>query len=317
MPRPGGATGPRPGSGGPRPGAGGGAAADFLRGEGARPGQLPGGVGDRRPGAGVRPGEAGLADGRGAAARDALQAGQRPADRRPASHRPERIENRDQWRDNRGERRGEVWDQVQDNYPRLDFWTDHPNWAAWRINRPYRWATWGALTGWVGYGAVAAVPYSYGDNIYYEGDSVYSEGQPVATVDQYAAQAEQIADSAPATAPADAEWLPLGVFAMTEDGQANGAAPTLFLQLAISKEGVLSGLYNNQVTGDSQEIEGMADKQSQRAAWTIKGKQRPLMETGLSNLTEDTAPALLHFADGQTQQWLLVRLPDPDQKQQR
>ena len=34
------------------------------------------------------------------------------------------------------------------------------------------------------------------------------------------------------------------------------------------------------------------------------------METGLSNLTQDTAPALIHFADGQTQQWLMVRMPE-------
>jgi len=35
------------------------------------------------------------------------------------------------------------------------------------------------------------------------------------------------------------------------------------------------------------------------------------METGIYNLTKDDAPALLHFEDGQTQQWLLVRLDDP------
>jgi hypothetical protein len=35
------------------------------------------------------------------------------------------------------------------------------------------------------------------------------------------------------------------------------------------------------------------------------------METGIQNLTNDEAPALLHFADGQTQQWLLVRLEEP------
>ena len=52
----------------------------------------------------------------------------------------------------------------------------------------------------------------------------------------------------------------------------------------------------------------MVDKQSQRAAWLISGKTRPIMETGIFNLTKDTAPALVHFADGQTQQWLLVRL---------
>jgi hypothetical protein len=42
-----------------------------------------------------------------------------------------------------------------------------------------------------------------------------------------------------------------------------------------------------------------------------KGKETPIMETGLSNLTQDTTPALLHFADGSTQQWLMVRLEQP------
>ena len=61
-----------------------------------------------------------------------------------------------------------------------------------------------------------------------------------------------------------------------------------------------------------QPIEGMIDKKSQRTAWSIEGKQWPIMETGISNLTEDTAPTLIHFEDGQTQQWLLVRLEEPE-----
>ena len=105
--------------------------------------------------------------------------------------------------------------------------------------------------------------------------------------------------------------MPLGVFALTPDGQASGPDPTLFLQLAISKEGIISGTLNNTATEKTQTIEGMADKTSQRCAWTVAGKTRPIMETGISNLTEDTAPALVHFADGQTQQWLMVRLEEP------
>jgi len=42
-----------------------------------------------------------------------------------------------------------------------------------------------------------------------------------------------------------------------------------------------------------------------------RSKEWPIMETGIPNLTKDDAPALIHFADGQTQQWLLVRLEDP------
>jgi hypothetical protein len=56
----------------------------------------------------------------------------------------------------------------------------------------------------------------------------------------------------------------------------------------------------------------MVDKESQRAAWGVQGKERPIIETGISNLTQDSAPALIHFADGQTQQWLLVRLDEPN-----
>lgn len=59
----------------------------------------------------------------------------------------------------------------------------------------------------------------------------------------------------------------------------------------------------------------MADKASQRATWTVTGKARPITETGIVNLIQDSAPALVHFADGQTQQWLMVRLDDPAAKQ--
>ena len=223
-----------------------------------------------------------------------------------------RIENRQQWQGDRMQRRDEVRGQVQDNHPRLDFWSDYPGWAAWRINRPYRWATWGALTGWVGSGWSEAVPYSYGENVYYEDNSVYYGDQAVATGEEYAEQAEAIVASAPEVTPEEGEWMPLGVFALTQDGQASGPDPSLFLQLAISKEGVIAGTLHNTATDSTQTIEGLADKESQRCAWAVKGKTWPIMETGIVNLTEDTAPALVHFTDSQTQQWLMVRLEEPE-----
>lgn len=103
------------------------------------------------------------------------------------------------------------------------------------------------------------------------------------------------------------------IFAVTPDGQESGPEPTLFLQLVISKQGIISGSINNSTTDT---IEGMVDKDSQRAAWNVEGKPRPIMETGIFNLTKDTAPALVHFAHGTTQQWLSVRLEDPNGQQQ-
>ncbi len=62
----------------------------------------------------------------------------------------------------------------------------------------------------------------------------------------------------------------------------------------------------------TQSVERMVDPKSQRSVWIITGYVWPIMETCHSNLTQDTAPALLHFEDGQTQQWLLIRMEDPE-----
>jgi hypothetical protein len=140
---------------------------------------------------------------------------------------------------------------------------------------------------------------------------VYSGDTPVATTEEYAQQAEEIATATPSAEPQKGDWLPLGVFAITQDGQASGTEPSQYMQLAISKQSAISGTLKNTLTGKTQTLEGMADKKSQRVAWAVSGQERPIMETGLSNLTQDASPALIHFADGQTQQWLMVRIPEP------
>src|ERR1700741_5266181 len=105
--------------------------------------------------------------------------------------------------------------------------------------------------------------------------------------------------------------MPLGVFAITKDGEPTGADPTMFVQLAVSKQGVINGTFQNTATNTVKAIEGMVDKQTQRAAWTLAGESRPLMETGIVNLTENATSALVHFPDNTTQQILLVRLEKP------
>lgn len=228
-----------------------------------------------------------------------------------SDNRADRVDNVQQRRDDRVDRRNEVRDQVR-RYPyRNDFWRAGRYGRYW--TNPYRWATWGAVAAWFPWGWSQPTSYSYGDNIYVEGDTVYYENQPIASQQEYGEQAFAIADGAdqlPATD--DTEWMTLGVFAMTQDGQASGPTPNLYLQLAVSKEGLIAGTYYNSGTDQSQEVQGVVDQKTQRTAWTVGSDDWPVMETGISNLTEDEAPALIHFADGQTQQWLLVRLEDPD-----
>ena len=54
------------------------------------------------------------------------------------------------------------------------------------------------------------------------------------------------------------------------------------------------------------------DKKTQRAAWTIGKKKDRVFEAGIENLTKDQTPILVHFGADRTQQWLLVRVQQPE-----
>jgi hypothetical protein len=235
-----------------------------------------------------------------------------------ANHRPNRIPDWKQWNGWRQNNFSNINNYWRNNWHDHDHWFDHDWWDHHHWHYPYYpnfnywgWAAWPGVMGWVDYGWTQPVAYNYGDNVYYQGDQVYYGDQPVASAADYTAQAAAIAASVPEAKPDAEDWMPLGVFAITADGQPTDADPTMFLQLAVSKQGVINGTFQNTATDDVQQIEGMVDKQTQRAAWTPVGKDRPIMETGIVNLTQDTTPTLIHFADGTTQQWLLVRLDKP------
>ena len=157
------------------------------------------------------------------------------------------------------------------------------------------------------------VYYDYGTNLYYENGNVISDGKIVATEDEYAQQAKSIASNIPEVDEKKVEWLPLGVFALT-DGYGDVEDSTLFLQLAISKERIIAGTFRNTATDSVFEVEGTVDEKSQRAAWGPVGEEWPIMETGIFNLTENEADALVHFADDLTQQWTMVRLDEPQEQ---
>jgi hypothetical protein len=215
--------------------------------------------------------------------------------------------------------------EFDDNHLFDDFWRDHPNAYVNFHQNPVFWS-------WAAWNTVAAfMPWNWGSGYYYDygsggsgGSSGYSSDTGTMYADEatysspeYCQQAEELAASAPEEPPADTEWMPLGVFAMTSDDNSSASTtPNMFLQLAVSKEGIIAGTYQNKTTGKSESVEGMVDKESQRAAWTISGKNTPIMETGLQNLTMNETQGLVHFADGTTQRWLLVRIANPNAAQQ-
>ena len=135
-------------------------------------------------------------------------------------------------------------------------------------------------------------------------------GDAVGTSEEYYEQAATLATAgAQAEAPADSDWLPLGVFALTKPDETDSVVT---IKLAVNKDGILRGNYTDTNTDKTRLIQGSVDKQTQRAAFTVGDDTTHLIETGLYNLTKDEAPCLLHFGTERTEQWLLVRLQEPE-----
>lgn len=185
---------------------------------------------------------------------------------------------------------------------------------------PLRWATWGTYCGWGGYGAdYIPVYYDYGDTVIYEGDYVYLDGEVVGTAEEYADQAYALAETGATAiseaeaneAAGDIEWLPLGVYALSPEG---ATEPTQFLQLAVTKDGVIGGTYYDSKTDKTTTVEGAIDRETQRAAFTIEGMDGVVMEAGIANLTQDESTILIHRGGGQKDIWTLVRIENPEEE---
>jgi len=192
-------------------------------------------------------------------------------------------------------------------YPGAWFATGWAAGAAWRS------CAWGTCASYCGYSETPPVYYDYGNNVTYEDNSVYVNGDSVGTTEQYYDQAASIASTgATAQAPTDGDWLPLGVFALTKSDTTKS---DVTVQLAVNKQGVIRGNYTDTATNKNQVIQGSVDKKTQRVAFTVGDNTTNVIETGLYNLTKDEAPCLLHFGSDRTEQWLLVRLKNPEAAQ--
>lgn len=181
--------------------------------------------------------------------------------------------------------------------------------AGWAAGAAWNACTWDSASAYCGYSDVPPAYYDYGNNVTYEDGNVYVNGNDAGTSEQYYQQADQIAAAgATADAPPDGDWLPLGVFAFTRPDQTNS---NISIQLAVNKDGVIRGNYTDSATKQNQVVQGSVDKQTQRVAFTVGDNKTSVIETGLYNLTKEESPCLLHIGKDQTEQWLLVRLKQP------
>jgi len=250
------------------------------------------------------------------------KAADRPGDQPGMGHHPPKRDHPDKVRHYDPGHIRETYGQRHKNMFHKDWIAGYPN-----LNRfywhsrvwPYRpwnywWApaTWVALSGWIPWNWGAPLVYDYGRNFYYDQGFVYYNGQRLCTAYEYYDQAVQILSSTPEVRDDPEQWMPLGIFALTPGA---GGALDMVLQLAVNKDGVIQGTYYNATSNVTKPIRGVVDRETQRAVWTFADDDNNavIMETGIYNLTQDQTEVLVHLGKNRTEQWLLVRLNQPQE----
>jgi hypothetical protein len=199
------------------------------------------------------------------------------------------------------------------NEPFTPAWyADHPN--AWQTTHPHAdaWAvaTIGTAAAWLGWGG-----YGYADD-----STVYTSESEEATTDESAddsttetsqqaaqpetATAEELVARGSADVPEDAEFMPLGVFALAPENQKDAAA---VMQLSLSKDGILRGTYCDLLTDQGQTVMGAVDKASKLVAWKLSSEGRVIFESTLGDLTQATGGVRATMPGGDIRQFVLAR----------
>jgi hypothetical protein len=82
--------------------------------------------------------------------------------------------------------------------------------------------------------------------------------------------------------------------------------------LAIYRDGVIRGNYQDMMTEQVTPVTGSVDKTSQRVSMKLEGNDQLVVETGLYNLTNDEVPVLVHFGPDRQEGRVLIRLNQPE-----
>ena len=201
-------------------------------------------------------------------------------------------------------------------------WLELLGYCAFRYNRPYYWWGWSSapiLDSWCGFGWNTPYYWDYGpgEYIYCNNGVVFVNGSWYEPAPVFYQQTLKLIDQAPVITEevaAQVDWLPLGVFALTPDGQ-NQA--NVLAQLAVTKDGVIGGTVFDQAAGKSYTVQGTVDKNSQRAVWSYTNDQnvRIVMETSVNNLTQNESTGLVHYGPNEQKVVEIVRLQDPGSDQ--
>ena len=91
-------------------------------------------------------------------------------------------------------------------------------------------------------------------------------------------------------------------------GGSGGRGRARVIQLAVSREGIVRGSQFDTLTEDTANVQGAVDKKSLRIAWTIGSKTGAVFEAALGDLTKPQSSVTVHFPDGKSAAWEMVRI---------
>jgi hypothetical protein len=168
---------------------------------------------------------------------------------------------------------------------RLDY---RPNWYTPGFNA-WAYSNWNNINGWLGWG--------WSDPLYYDNTGSYVDVPP-----------EYVGGPVSQSASSTGNWLPLGVFAASQNAQ-DASFTNMFVQIVVDKSGLLSGTYYNAAADKAHPLDGFIDKDTQQAVWRVSDNPNsPVMTTGIYNLTQDVADVKVRYGNGVEQYWTFVRL---------
>ncbi len=146
-----------------------------------------------------------------------------------------------------------------------DWYAKHPE--AWRpAKSPADWwknADVAAITAWLGQPVTAAG--TAADS----GNAVATAGGADAGADGLQSVLVLPAGHQNAVGPADADWLPLGVFAVVPPGTQESDQAHNYQQLAVDRQGTIKGNFFDTISGTIQPITGTVDRTALAASWTV------------------------------------------------
>jgi hypothetical protein len=203
------------------------------------------------------------------------------------------------------------WDPHHGDFYHHEWWHHHATW------HQHPWQHWWhhptvneVSNHFGGWGWKEPLYYDYGPqgNVAYRSGNVYVNGTLVGSDVDYRNSAIALAGSA-SPSQESADWLPLGSFALAKAD--DPTEPSQTLQLAVNKEGAISGVLFNLANDTAASVTGAVDRKTQRAAFFLDAQSGTVAETAIHNLTRDKASLLVHYRDGNTEHYTLHRLESP------